>query len=507
MKINRKFLNKINSITLIIIVIGILIMVNFFSSNIFYRFDLTQNKDYSISKVSKKVVANLKDIVNIKVYFSASLPPQYINLRQEVADILDEYANYSGSKVKVEFIDPGGDETVKRDLYLAGIPELQFNVLEKDKYQVVNGYLGLVIKYGEKTQALPVIENTRDFEYQVTSAIKKITNDQIANIGFWQGNGATAATANSAAYNKLGEIYNVSVVDFTVEKTIPDNLDALIIIGPKENFKDEELKPIDGFLMRGGSLVILADGVTVGQGLSASQNNTGLNKILASYGVKLNNNLVLDINNGLASFSQGFVSFSTNYPYWPKVVKSGFDQNNVAVARLESLVLPWASSIDLDSNKTKDLKISFLAESSDRAMAVADNFQLSPQAEIKNGIRQKFNLAVAATGKFNSVFNQPSAGSGHLVLVGDSDFISDNFLRNYPDNLVFFQNVVDSLALGDDLIAIRSKGITERPLKEITESVKAGIRYANIFGLTVIVILFGLARYFLRRRTRIEDEI
>ena len=140
-------------------------------------------------------------------------------------------------------------------------------------------------------------------------------------------------------------------------------------------------------------------------------------------------------------------------------------------------------------------------------MAVADNFQLSPQAEIKNGIRQKFNLAVAATGKFNSVFNQPSAGSGHLVLVGDSDFISDNFLRNYPDNLVFFQNVVDSLALGDDLIAIRSKGITERPLKEITESVKATVRYANVFGLTAIIILFGMIRYYARRRTKFVDEI
>jgi hypothetical protein len=61
--------------------------------------------------------------------------------------------------------------------------------------------------------------------------------------------------------------------------------------------------------------------------------------------------------------------------------------------------------------------------------------------------------------------------------------------------------------LGDDLIAIRSKGVTERPLKEITEPAKATIRYANIFGLTAAVILFGMARYFLRRRKRSADEI
>jgi len=508
MKINSKFMNKINSTALIAIVIGILIMVNFFSYNIFYRFDLTQNKDYSISKVSKKTVANLKDVVNIKAYFSASLPPQYLNLRQEVGDILDEYANYSGGKVKVEFIDPASDETVKRDLYQAGIPELQFNVLEKDKYQVVNGYLGILIKYGDKTQAIPVIEDTSDFEYQITTAIKKVTSDKIAKLGFWQGNGAAPETVNSAGYQKLSEIYDVSTVNYAAEKKLPEDLAVLIIIGPKEKFKDEELKAIDAFLMKGGSLVILADGVTVEQGLKAAKNDLGLNKILEAYGAKLNNNLILDVNNGMASFSQGFVTFSTNYPYWPKVIKSGFDQNNPAVAKLESLVLPWASSIDINLDKTKSLKVSYLAESSNRAMAVADDFNLSPQAEIKNNAeRKKFNLAVVLTGKFASVFNQPNTGAGRLVLVGDSDFINNNFLGNYPDNLVFFQNVIDSLTLGDDLISIRSKTVIERPIKEISESVKAGIRYGNIFGLTVIVIIFGLGRYFLRRRTRLEDEI
>jgi len=506
MKMNNKFLKKINSPALIIIVIGILIMVNFFSYNIFYRFDITENRDYSISQASKKAVASLKDIVNIKVYFSSNLPSQYLNLRQEVSDILDEYVSFAGGQVRVEFIDPGDDETTKQDLYMAGIPELQFNVLEKDKYQVVNGYLGLAVKYGEKSQVLPVVDSTHDFEYQITSAIKKITSDRLAKIGFWQGNGASPETANSAIISRLNEVYDVAIVNFAADKKIPNNLDTLIIIGPRENFSDEELKAIDDFLIGGGSLVVLADGVTVSQGLEAKANDTGLNKILAGYGAKLNNDLILDVNNGMASFSQGFVTFSTNYPYWPKVVKSGFDQNNIAVARLEGLVLPWASSISLDAQKTKDLKISILASSSERAMAVADNFQLSPQAEIANGPREKFNLAVSLAGEFTSAFSQ-SNGSGRLILVGDSDFISDNFLRNYPDNLVFLQNVVDSFSLGDDLIAIRSKGITERPLKEISEPVKAAIRYVNIFGLTVIVILFGLARYFLRRRVKMEDEI
>ncbi len=165
MKFNKKFLEKTNFGILVIIVIGILIVLNFFSYQIFYRWDLTQNKDYSISKVSKKTVSDLKDVVNIKVYFSKDLPSQFINLRQEVADILDEYVNYSNGNIRIEFIDPKKDSQTEQELAMLGIPQLQFNVLEKDKYQVVNGYLGIAVKYGDKTQTIPVVEDTRDLEY------------------------------------------------------------------------------------------------------------------------------------------------------------------------------------------------------------------------------------------------------------------------------------------------------------------------------------------------------
>lgn len=493
---------------MIAIVIGLLAVLNFFSYNIFYRFDLTQNKDYSLSKASRRAAADLKDIVNVKAYFSADLPPQFLNLRREVGDILDEYVNYSGGQIKVEFIDPKADETTRQELYAAGIPELQFNALEKDKFQVINGYLGLLIKYGEKSQAIPVIQETKDLEYQITSALKKLTGVKLPNIGFWQGNGAANTTEEvSAAYKKLSEIYNVSLVNYAADKKIPAELDTLIIIGPKEKFSEAELKAMDGFLTGGGSLVILADGVKVEQGLLADKNETGLNKILESYGLKLNENLVLDVNNGLASFNQGFVTFSINYPYWPKVIKPGFDQNNPAVAGLESLVLPWASTIDVSLDKTKNPAVSYLAATSDRAITVADNFKLEPQAQINGGVRGKFNLAVSLSGRFSSSFNQASPKDGRLILAGDSDFIRDNFLRNYPDNLVFFQNIIDGLSLGSDLISIRAKGVLERPLKEISEPAKTAVRYGNIFGLTALVMLFGLIRYYLRKKTMFEDQI
>ncbi|MCK4553903.1 GldG family protein, partial [Candidatus Parcubacteria bacterium] len=492
MNFNKKLINKTNLSITVLIIIGILAVINFFSYQIFHRWDLTQNKDYSISKVSKRTVGELDDIVNIKVYFSKNLPSQYITLHQEVGDILDEYVNYSNGKIRVEFIDPADDEDLAQKLMMIGIPELQFNVFEKDKMQIVRGYLGMAIQYGDKNEVIPVVQGTQNLEYQVTLAIKKVTSEEMATVGFVTSNG-TASLENeiSAAYKSLQELYQVRQVDLSTVEQVPPDINTLIIIGPKEPFEEEQLKAIDahlcqGFGGQGGSLLILVDGVKVEEGMIASVNNVGLDGLLENYGIKLNHNLVLDVSNSIASFTQGFFTFSTNYPFWPKVVKDGFDQENAAVAKLESLVLPWASSLEVLTDKiNENNKVSYLARTTNRAWSQDDNFNLNPQQMFapSNGQRQ-LTLAVSVFGKFNSVYDDGKTGVGRLIVVGDSDFIKDSFARNNPNNLIFFQNLVDSLSLDEDLINIRSKGITDRPIKELSDGQKAAIRYLNIFGLT-----------------------
>lgn len=507
---NKGSIKKANFGLTAIIIIGILAMVNFFSYRIFYRWDLTQNKDYSISKASKQVAGGLDDVVNIKVYFSKNLPSQYIGLRQEAGDILDEYAAYSNGKIRVEFIDPGDNEEMKSELYMLGIPELQFNVLEKDKYQIVKGYLGIAARYGDKTEIIPVVENTDNFEYQMTLAIKKVISGEMAAVGFAAGN-STADLENemSAAYEKTGELYQAQPVDLDSEKEIPDDIDTLVIAGPKEKFSEVQLKAIDAFLMKGKALLILADGVNVGDGLIASVNDTGLNDLLEKYGIKINNDLALDVSSGIVSFTQGYVTFSTNYPLWPKILPQGFDRENAATANLESLVLPWASTLEVAEDKIdKANKISYLARTTDKAWRQAGDFDLNPQQMFQPaGEKGIFNLAVAVSGKFTSAYGNGETGNGRLIVVGDSDFIKDGFSRNAPDNLVFFQNLIDSLSLDEDLINIRSKGVSDRPLKELSDGAKAAIRYFNIFGLTIIIVAFGMVRYYIRRRSKFADEL
>lgn len=510
MKITNKTKKKADLFVVVIIIIGIASVLNFFSYQFFYRWDLTQGKDFSISSTSKNAVSKLDDVVNIKLYFSRNLPAQYLALHQEVNDILDEYANYSKGRIKIENADIKDDDETKRELYMAGIPELQFNSLEKDKYQVVKGYMGLVVQYGDKKEALPVIQDTNNLEYQVTLAIKKVTSAETPAIGFLTSNGTASLEGEvKTAYQELSKIYTISNVDLKTMKEIPSEISTLVIVGPKEKFSADQLKMIDKFFISGKSLLVLLDGVNIGDGLSATVNDTGLETLLKNYGIALNKDLVLDASAGTASFSQGYMTFMTPYPFWPKVLKGTLDSKNPIAAKLESITFPWTSSIELIPEKSdKDNKISFLAQTTKQGRMVSGDFNLNPQQEFGNlGKGGQYTLALSDYGKFKSAYGKDSTDKGRIIAIGSSNFIKDGFIRNMPDNLVFFQNMVDSLSLDEDLINIRSKGITERPIREMSEGAKAAVRYSNIFGLTILVVAYGLFRYFLRRRSKFVDEL
>jgi ABC-type uncharacterized transport system involved in gliding motility auxiliary subunit len=448
-------------------------------------------------------------VVNIKVYFSKNLPSKYLGLRQEVGDILDEYANYSKGKIKVQFIDPSDDAAVASDVQSLGIPQVQFNVMDKDQYQMVKGYLGMAFYYGDKTEVIPVVSETGNLEYQITLSIQKVMGKINAVVGL-AASDASGDSGDIATLKKsLEKLYTIE--DLTLKfENIPDSVNTLIIIGPKEKLKDEQLKMIDKFVMRGGALVILANGVVVDKGLIAYANNTNIGDLTQKYGIKLNKDLVGDIYSGTVSFNQGFMSFTTTYPMWPKVIKSGFDKDNPAVSRLEGVVLPWTSSLEITKdNLDPSDKVSYLAQSSNQSWRQSDNFNIDPQGatNVGSGARKSYNLAVYVSGKINSAYGKGSTNSGRIVVVGNGNFMRDNFINSSPDNLLFFQNLVDLASLQSDLINIRSKAITERPLKDVSESTKNVIRYFNIFGLTIIVVSFGLFRYFSRKRNKFVDEI
>jgi len=497
----------------VLLIIGILAVVNFFSYEFFYRWDLTENNKYSLSQVSRQTVSELDDRVNVKAYFSDNLPNQVLSIKQRVSDLLSEYRNYSDGNVNVEWVNPNKDSEMQRQLRMLGIPQLTFEVYEKDKRQLVKGYMGISISYEDNTEVIPAIKrNVSDLEYQMTTAIKKVTMDDSPTVGYVTSQGAPQMGQKVRNLTQeLQSLYDIRQVKLSgQEPQVPEAVDTLIILGPTEEFGEPALQAVNSYMMRGDKgLLVAQDGVAVKQGLQASPNNTGLNQVLSSYGVRINQDLVADKQSGRATFSQGFFSYSASYPYWPLIQSKGFADDYSAVANLENVVLPWVSSVDAVQGGDKTRAVHKLIQTTSESWRAEKNFNITPEQASPQGKQQPYTVAVSVKGEMADAYppeEQAGTFNGHVIAVGDSDFATDQYTGG-GDNLNLFLNLVDSLSLDDDLIDIRSQGMSSRPIQELNEGQKTAIRYANVLAVTVLVIAYGLVRYYLRRRKKFADEL
>jgi gliding-associated putative ABC transporter substrate-binding component GldG len=507
----KKYFQKSDVWTTVFLVVAILAVFNFLSYQIFVRWDVTENDIHSLSSVSKKTVRNLEDVVNIKVYFSKNLPNRYINIRQRVSDILDEYKAYSDGNVRVEFIHPEEKwEEPRTKLRAMGIPEVQFNVMDQGSYEVSRGYMGMSIQYGTDQESIPVVSEEDDLEYRITTSIKKAIQEKLTRVGILTGEGLLEGGKEMRTVSeKLGELYEVAEVNIDGSEGVPSRVSTLIVPGPTREFSEEKLRALDEYLMEGGNIFFLVDGVTVDveRGLLATPNETNLNDLLEKYGVRVKNNLVLDENAGQVSFSSGFMAFTKEYPLWPEVTKENFNPEEPAVADMERLVLPWVSGIETLEEKPNDVDISYLARTSENSWTQEKPFRLAPNIDFQPSAQtESKEVAVKVSGAITSAYDNGRTEQGEIVLVGDSDLIKDRFLERTgrgdgSESSIFFQNVVGDLSLEDNLIGMRSKKIADRSLIELSGDERQLIKYANILALPIVVVIVGMLRYYLRRKS------
>lgn len=514
-----------NYLVLLLIILGILAVLNFFFIRHFTRIDLTQDKRYTLSSSTKGVLNNLDDIVNIKFYVSKKLPPYMVNLKRDITDILDEFKAFAGGNLSTKFIDPTEDPKLQQELRFMGIPQVQLNIIEKDQAQLINVYLGMAIFYTDKKEVIPFVNSTGTLEYDLTSAIVKVTSSETKTVGIFTGKGHDLAKDYQMAKQLLEKQYQVKHVELKEEEGISSNINTLIIAGPHE-LKDTQKYEIDQFLMRGGKIVFLIDTVDIKEGLQASPFKPGTDDLLEHYGIKVEQNLLLDRSYVHATFRSGFMTFQVPYPFWVKVISKGFSPDNPTVSNLESLMLPWTSTLKALEGKTEGITITTLAQSTPLSWTRKGFYMLNPQQNFFSpGTKtESYPLALTASGKFKSFYADkpiPTAEKKsdvkkpeekvdtikespetQIIVIGNSRFIANDYLTQFRDNQIFFLNTIDWLTLGEQLIGIRSRGATDRPLQETTEYTKTLIKTINMFGIPILLILFGLIHFYLRRRRK-----
>ena len=533
-----KFARGSNAITFSVLAIGILVLINLVASRSFGRLDLTADKIYTISGASKALVASLPDRLTVKAFISSDLPPQVRAIARYLRDMLDEYATASRGRMVWEAIDPK-DDKAKDEARRMKVTQARLSVYEKTKASVSESYLGVAFQYAGKVESLPFVSDMGNLEYQISSTIRRLTSKK-RKIGFTSGSGEPTLYQGLQNAREALKDFEVATVDLTEGKTpIPGDVDVLVVVGPTQRLAERAKYELDQFLMKGKGLALLLDGMVLetprGQ-MPPGQppprigraNNIGLTEQLEYYGVRLREDLVMDRQNARVVLPAGAGQrVIVNYPGFPVV--TNLSKSSAITRNLKAFVPIFASSLELTpavQGGKGQVTATVLATCSPGSWRHTGFFFFDPLRQPQPSKELgPFNLAYSLQGTFKSFFagrpvpapgpaapaaaQPPPSGTGQqsspgarLVVVSDSDFVKDQFLGVFPQNLMLLQNIVDYLAEDESLIAIRAKAQTQRPLRQVEDSTVTLAKYGNIVGLPVVLIAFGLVRWRIRRASR-----
>ncbi len=515
------------SLLLLTAAVAVLVLMN--AQRYFTRFDLTEDKIYTISDVSKNLFTEVDEQITITYYVSEKLR-SVTQIPQQIEDLLYEYATYGRGKIQVSVVDP--DRTgVAREIQKLGIQPRQIQVVEQNEQTYAQVYSGILIRYLDKREVLPLVFNTQTIEYEVTSGIRGLIRQDEGRIGILIGNSAmTLQRDYSALYDTLSGSYAVEELDR--DAIIPPRIDVLFLLGGGDLTR-YELLHVDQFLMNGGKAFFGIDGVDIDldQNLKATQyEDAPIFEFLEAYGLSVEEKLVLDIYAKDFRVPRQVFGGMTweiidRYPHWINIRPGNVNVDNPITARFQGLDLLWPSPVRV--TREGEGRIVPLVKSSDRAWIMDERYVTDPyrMGSVNSSAAEaagQYTLGVAVEKQLKSFFSEepfsPPAGVTvpyaeiqtegeftRLIVFGDADFAS-NIIQysNSMYNMDFLLNCADWLSNQDDLMEIRTRTVRDTRLNRL-EPQRAQAQYifsqiVNIVLIPLLVIGSGIIRSVLRRK-------
>lgn len=473
-------------------IIAVLI-VNFITKNTVFRFDLTSEKIYSISTDSIKFVRSLKKPINVKVFVSSSLPPEAEQTFKDIEYFLKNITKQSAGKINYAIKNIDRDETARFEANLAGLRPVNFNIISRDEFQIKQGFFGLTAEEGNKQEVIPYIGSISNFEYQLLTLVNKVSEDKKSKIAYLTGNRERGLNREYRLFKvQASEYYDIDELSVNEEMDrIPDKYKTVIVGGPQRFVRESEQELIGKFVKEdGGSALILMEGIE----MDSEQYNVkrNMNAIMKSFseelGMTVREDLLHDLRSNETVASGNPNGFMASYPPWLRVL---VPKDNPISKDVGSIVLPWASSIELDKKKLKDAEIIILYSTSPFTKSEKEPYTLSLNNRLAEDTKnlRVFDVAIA--------IKYPSGG--RMVFVSDSDFLLDIFVGSHPENLVFALNAIDWLTQESSFAGLRSKNVAPRKLLFASDAVKFGVKYGNMLGVPFLVAIYGFIRLLKRR--------
>lgn len=530
---------------------GIIVCLNILLSPYFFRLDLTEDKRYSIAPVSKSMLEGLTEKVYVEVYLSGKLNPDYERLKKAVKDKLDEFEIYTARGLEYRFVDPNAIEDKKiRENYFAqlvkkGVQYRYFLEEEGGNKEEKIIFPGALIAYqgrevpimfvkGKKvtSQQEELNEAVEGVEYELISGIRKLSSVNVKNIAFIEGHGELSQEEVSDISATLSDFYQVD------RTKINDSVDlnkyaALIIAAPETYFTEKEKLYLDQYVMKGGSLLMLMDALNVYKdslvnGVTyALPYKLNLDDLLFRYGVRINHSLIQDKFSGVIRVqTTQDQSQVMSYPFYPVIYNYSA---HPIVRNLDAVITRFINTID--TVKAPNVQKTPLLYTSSNTKIFNAPIQLNLNSLRNESSPESFNAGVfpigfLLEGKFSSLFaNKPlpaklevfkeTSSGAKVIVVSDGDIIRNEYdptrkqaiplgydvnMRYQFSNKDFLINAIDYLA-GEEIVNVRGKEIKLRPLdQEKIEGAEFFWQFINIVLPVIMLIAFGITRFYLRKR-------
>ena len=439
-KISSFLLNsKFGWLTLVMI----LLLANITASYYKFRIDLTEEKRFSLSSPTKKLLQNIDSTITVDVLLEGELPADFRKLQNSTRDLLNEMKEYAGKKLIYRFVNP---QTIQQDsVYMNMLAYFELQPYSREAqtkkgeekvmlfpFAVVNRgdkKIGIDLLKGKIVYDTDPIAGTRQIneaksinssesllEFKIADAIDKIQLQQKPRVAYIVGNGEPTGPEVYDLGKTLSQRYNWGILNLNAVSFIPIIVDAAIIVKPSLKFEDSVKQKIDQYIMQGGKVLWFLDNLDANKDSLSKLATTvafdiGLNldDQLFKYGIRINRDLVQDLQCDLTPIVVGTAGGQPQvqpvpFNYYPLLTPSN---NNAITRNLEPVLSQYANSID--TVKAEGIKKTLLLSTSENSKFVSTPAMISLQElktieEPKLYTKKFLPVAYLLEGKFNSTF-------------------------------------------------------------------------------------------------------
>jgi len=544
-------------------------MVMYISINVHAKLDLTSEKRFSISNATKDLLKNLDDKVEVEVLLKGNLSSGFRKLSLATEELLSNFREVSNGKLSFKFVKPGEGLNDSAKAYLTdsltylGVKPFnnQLNREDGEKTEQLI-FPAAVVRYKGKTKAIDLMsgrsgqdeESTLNFseallEFKFDDAIDKLSKSTKPFIGYATGNGEPLNATVDDLIKTVTDNYRFGPINLKLQQLNADSIKALIIVKPSLPFTDIDKIKIDQYIMQGGKIIWCVDRLYAEfDSLMRSQRtdfiafdkNLELDDILFHYGVRINSNLLQDLNCAKQPMVIGNNGGQPQidrvpFPYYPLLTNPS---NHPISKNLDQVLSIFPSSIDTVQSKGIEKTILLASDTNSRIISTPNLVSLQNVGHDVDPrlYRESYKpVAVLLEGKFSSLFTnrltQPgkdtaakytgvafianAAKSSQQIVVSDGDLVTNIITQsqgplpmgvqqfeNYEfANKEFLMNCLDFMVGNAAIIENRNKDYTLRLLdKTKVKDEKSFWQLLNILLPLTLILLLGVAMQYLRKK-------